>query len=102
MDILCPSKREMQHSGGDRRIVQLVDQDEAAERAIGRPAMVIAIGFEHQRAIGGDLRYADGIQFQRLGRQLFQRVDVELVLGMSNGRRCGLRAELQPISATRE
>ena len=47
MDILRPPQREVQHARRDRRIAELVDQDEAAERAVGRAAMLVAIGLEH-------------------------------------------------------
>ena len=36
VDVLRAAQREVDHAGGDRRVGQLVDQDEAAERPARR------------------------------------------------------------------
>ena len=44
---------------------------------------------------------ADRVQLQRLGGQMLEGVDVDLVLRLRDGRGDGLRAELQPVGAAR-
>ena len=44
---------------------------------------VVGIGFEHDRPVGREFGDADGVQLQRLGRQMLQRVDVDLVFGLA-------------------
>ena len=100
MDVLRPPKGEVQHARGDGGVGELVDQDEAAQRAgWAEPPCSVAIGLEHDRPVGGDFGDADRVQVERLRRQLFERVDVELMLGLGDGRGGGLGAELQPIAA---
>src|SRR3546814_8426007 len=73
MDILRAAQAEVQHPRRNGRVGQLVDQDEAAERAI------VGIGLEHDRLVGRNLDHADAVQVQRLGRQMVERVDVDLI-----------------------
>ena len=44
---------------------------------------VRVVGLEHDRPVGRDLGDADLVQLQRLGREMLQRVDVDLVLGLA-------------------
>src|SRR3546814_14813820 len=66
----------VEHARGDGRVGQLVDQDEAAER------VVVGVGFEHDRFIGRQLDDADAVEVERLSREMVERVDVDLVLGL--------------------
>ena len=61
VDVVRAAQREVEHARGDRRVGQLVDQDEAAERAVGARA-VDRIRLEHDRAVGRDLGDADRVQ----------------------------------------
>src|SRR5438045_8190167 len=54
MDVQRSPQREMEHSAGDRRVRQLVDQDEAAERPI-RARSLDPIRFAYDLAVGRDL-----------------------------------------------
>ena len=47
MHVARAAQREMQHAGGDCRVADLVDQNEAAQFAAG------LIGLEYQRFVGG-------------------------------------------------
>ena len=86
----------MQHAGGNCRIADLVDQDETAQRP------VVGIGFENDLLVGRQIGDADGVQIQRLGRQMLHRVDVDLIFGLLDRGRHGLRADLEPIGAARQ
>jgi hypothetical protein len=79
MDILRAAQREVQHPGANRAVGDLVDQDEAAQRA------VVGIGLEHDRLVGRQFGHADRVEFQRLGRKMLHRVDVDRVFGLLDG-----------------
>ena len=96
MDILCPAQREVQHARCDGGIADLVDQDEAAQRP------VLFIGLEHDLLVGRQVGDTDGVQFQRLGRQMFHRIDVDLIFGLLDGRGDHLRPDLKPVGAARQ
>ena len=57
------------------------------------------IRLEHDLAVGRDLGDADRVQCQRRRREMLERVDVDLILGLLDRRGDHLRAELQPIAA---
>ena len=86
---------------GDRGVGQLVDQDEAAERAVGAGSFD-GIGLEHDLAVGRELGDADRIEAQRLRREMLERVDVDLIFGCLDRRGDSLRAELHPVAAAGE
>ena len=88
------AQRKMQHARGNRRIADLIDQNEAAELA------AFLIGLEHQGLVRGQIRDANGIEAQRLCGKVFHRVDVDLILRAVDGRGRELRRELQPIRST--
>ena len=99
MDVVRPAKREVEHPGRDRRVGQLVDQDEAAERPVGR-TVLDRIRLEDDLAVGRDLGNADA----RSGSSVFAArcssvLTFTSYLGCVHGRRHRLRAELQPIAA---
>ena len=95
MDVLRAPQREMQHARSDRLVAHLVDQDEAAERGVR------IVRFEHDPPFGRHFDHADGIEVQAGRRQLRHRVDVDLVFRLGDRGGHGLRAELEPVSATR-
>ena len=59
------------------------------------------IRLEHDLAVGRDLGDADRVEPERRRREMLERVDVDLVFGLLDGRGDGLGAELQPIAAAR-
>ncbi len=73
VDILRAPQREMQHARADGAVGDLVDQDEAAKVAVG------LVGLERDRPVQREVADADLVELQRLGRQMLQRVDVDLV-----------------------
>ncbi len=81
----------MQHPRGNRRIADLVDQNEPAELA------AFLVRFEHQGFVGGQIRDADGIEAQGLRGELLHRIDVDLILRAVHRGRHELRRELQPV-----
>ena len=101
VDVVRAAQREVEHPAGDRGVGQLVDQDEAAERAVGARALG-GIRLEHDLAVGRDLGDADRIELQGRRREMLERVDVDLILRLLDRRGDRLRAELQPIAAARE
>ncbi len=86
----------MQHARRHGGVGQLVDQDKAAQVAIG------FIGLKGDVAVGRQIGHADSVQFQHLGRHMLQAVDVDLVLGRLDIGRDGLGAQLQPVGAARQ
>ena len=80
MDVQRAAQREMQHAAGDRRVGELVDQDEPAERLVGARALD-RIRLEHDLAVGRELGHADRVQSQRRRRKMLQRIDVDLIFG---------------------
>src|SRR3546814_9664541 len=89
MDILRAAQAEVQHARRDRRVGDLVDQDEAAER------MVIAIGLEGDRLVGRQFDDADAVELECFRREMVERVDVDLVLWLLDRRRHALCRELE-------
>jgi hypothetical protein len=96
MDVLGAAQREVDQPGTDRFVGQPVDQDEAAS------VLVLLIGIEGDRLLEADIADPDLVQLQRLGREMLQRVDVDLVL---DGRDVGAdrtRADLHQIGPPRQ
>ena len=75
------AQREMDHAGADGAVGEAVDQDEAAG------VVVLGVGIESDRLVEAHVADADLVQFERFRGQLFQRVDVDLVLDIGDGRR---------------
>ena len=96
MHVLRAAQREVEHARSDGAVGQLVDQDEATERA------AFSISFEDDGLVGCNFGDADSIQLQRLGCQMLHRVDVDLIFGRVDCRRDHLRTELEPIGTTRD
>ena len=96
MDVLRAAQAEIDHPRGNRAAGQFVDQDEAPKRA------AVAIRLEHDRLIGGDFGDADRVQIERLGGEMLHAVDRQRIFGRLDRRRYGPRAELQPVSSTRD
>ena len=95
------AEREVEHPARDRPIGQLVDEDEAPEDAVGaRP--VGRERLERNVAVGRDLRHADRVEPEGRRRQMLERVDVDLVFRVLDGRGHGLGRELEPIAAARD
>ncbi len=63
---------------------------------------VLGVGVEGDRLVERQVAHADLVQGQRLCGQVLERVDVDLVLGLGDGRRGLLRADLDPVRAARE
>lgn len=89
-------QRKADHAGGNGAVAQLVDQDEPAEIA------VFGVRLERDRPVRGNVDGADGIELQRLRRQVLHRVDVDLVLGLGDGGGRALRAHHHPIRTARQ
>ena len=64
--------------GADRVVGQPVDEDEAAGVA------VVGVGIERRSAGRGEVADADLVELERLGREVLEGVDVDLVLGLGD------------------
>ena len=78
MHIGRAAQAEIDHARADRGVGEAVDQDEAAGVAI------VAIGIEGDGLGQREIAVADFVQRQRLGRQMIERVDVDLVLELGD------------------
>ena len=68
------AQREVQQAGADGGVGDAVDEDEAAHVA------VVDVGIERDRPVGARSADADLVEVERLGREVLERVDVDLVL----------------------
>ena len=91
--LVARRKREIDHTGGDGFVGEAVDQDERAGVA------VLRVRVERQRPRNRHVADADFVERQRLGGKLRQRVDVEPVFEVGNGRRHGRVIDLHQIGA---
>ena len=79
--VLRAAQREVQQAGADRVVGDAVDQDEPAEIA------VLARRARRRRPTELETAHADVVELELLGRDVLQRVDVDLVLQRRHGRR---------------
>ena len=77
MDVLRAAQRKVQQARADRCVGHAVDQDEAAGVA------VLVVRVERDRLVERQVADADLVEFERLGRQVLERVDVDLVLRLA-------------------
>ncbi len=96
MDVVRPAERMRNHSGTDGGVGQPVDEDEASGVA------VVGIRIEGHRPIETDVADADLVEGQRIGRGLFQRVYVDLVLRPGDPGLDGHRADLAQVRPFRK
>ena len=91
VDVLRAAQREMDHAGPHSAVADPVDDDEAAG------VVIVGVGIKRDRLIETDIAQANLVQLELLGRQMLERVDVDLVLELGDRRRDGLGAGLQPV-----
>ena len=92
VDVLRAAQREVEQAGADGGVGQPVDQDEAAGVA------VLRVGVEGDRPVELEVADADLVELERLGGEVLERVDVDLVLGL--GDRRGDRAARRSSAGT--
>ena len=93
MDVLATAQAEMQHPCANGVVGDLVDQDEAAQRAI------FCIGIKDDAPVGRNLANPDLIQIQRLRCEMFHRIDVDFVFWFGDCYADHLRAQFEPVAA---
>lgn len=91
MNVFGAAEREMNQARADGAIGQAIDQDETAGVA------VLNVGIKGNWLVEAQVADADLVELQRFRRQLFQGVDVDLVLDVGDGRQGELRADLDPV-----
>ena len=84
---------EIDEPHADRVVGEAVDDDEAAKLA------VLVIGRKGDRRAEIEIAHADLVERQRLGRHMFERVDVDLVFGAFERAVDGAGADLDEIGA---
>ena len=79
VDVGGAPQREVDHPGADGEVGQPVDDDEAAGAGGS-----LRIGVEGDRLAEGEVDLRDLVQRQRLGGQVLEGVDVDLVLDLGD------------------
>jgi len=74
------AQREIDEPRADRVVGHAVDQDEAAH------LLVVRIGIEGDGLIEIDIADADLVELELLGRQMLERIDIDLVFRMARAR----------------
>ena len=84
------------HAAGDRRVGHPVDQDEAAHVA------VLGIGIECDGVIEREIAERDLVELEVRGRDVLERIHVDLVLELGHLRRRQHGPDLQEIGSARQ
>ena len=96
MDVLRPAQRKVQQPRADGVVGQPIDNDEAAR------VPVFGVRVEGDRLVEIEIADADFVQMQRLCRDMFERVDVDLVFRRGERHPDRLGADLQEIRPPRQ
>jgi hypothetical protein len=96
VDVVRPAQREFEQACADGVVADAIDENEPAGIAI------VLVHVESDRVVEREIAHADFVQGQRLGGDVLERIDVDLVLEIADLRIDGTRADLEEVRPTRQ
>src|SRR5579859_2543925 len=96
VDVLTATQCEIQKTGAHGAAGDPIDQNEAAE------IVIFNVGVEGDRRIEQEVADADLVKFEPSGGQVFERVDIDLVLGFGDLRGDHARTQFHQVRSARQ